>query len=164
MIQDKLVTFADHKTILAGSDTVENMEIRFSGGGLSGWGIAQSPQPWFHCIVTEAFLTLTSVRFELQYENTVGGTSWVTIPGHDTGAIVRAQLIIGKVVFNHPMPVLDELKDAERLRLRVTRGGSAATAGKINSGITLSTETNRGVIGDTIAERLPTSYDQFPGE
>ena len=164
MIQDKLVTFADRRAILAGTDTSENLEIRFSGGGLSGWGIAQSPQPWFHCIVTEAFATLTNVRFELQYENSLTGSNWVTIPGFDTGTIARANLILEKEIFNTPMPVLDELKDAQRIRLRVTRTGSAATAGRINSGITLSTITNRGVIGDTIAERLPTTVDQFPGQ
>ena len=98
--------------ILAGSDSSENLEIRFSGGGLSGWGIAQSPQPWFHCIVTEAFATLTNVRFELQYENSLTGTGWVTIPGFDTGTIVRADLTLEKEIFNTPMPVLDELKDA----------------------------------------------------
>ena len=163
MRYDRAWAFLDNEAITASGEKQIDFVVRRSGGahepGLAGWGIAQKPQVWMWVGVTESFNRLTNIEFEFE---AVGATSTIRdfVP---RWTVLLAGLTQGAVLLNQAFPVVEEAIDIQSLRFKYTLTGTAPNAGKITAVLKADQGDVRALVGDVLTERLPSSYDAFPG-
>ena len=162
MRYDRAWTFLDNEAITAtGNKVIRFSPVRAGGAlspGVSGWGIGQKPQVWIWIGVTVGFNRLTSLAFKLDAIG--GGSTLSVIPNFVT---TLANLTQGKVLLNQAFPLVEEAIDSQGLQLTYTVAGTAPTAGKITAVLKADQGDMRALVGDVLTERLPSSYNAFPG-
>ena len=162
MRYDKAWAFLENAAITATGTKVIRITVSRTGAnqkpGVAGWGIAQMPQVWIWAGVTVGFNRLTSLALKI---DAIDGSNVVPIVPNVT--TVLASLAQGAVLINQAFPIVEEAIDAQSLRLTYTVAGTAPTAGKITCVLKADQGDALALVGDVLTERLPSSYDAFPG-
>ena len=158
MLFDALNMFAKDEEITASGSEV--FQISHKPAGLAGWGYKQRCQLWIVGQVNnEAFNNLTTLELLVEYSN--DNSSWVIIMR--TGGLALAKLTVGAILVNQAFPVAPLGVKATHLRGRWVVSGSDPSTGRLTFGIIPDGLRSDAVARTTLARRVPTSFDYFPG-
>lgn len=105
--------------------------------GVAGRNVGIGQNIPLRIAVTEDFATLTSLTVEVQTADDEAFSSPVTVV--QTGAIAAADLVSG---YSFNIDSAPKGVTGRYMRLNYTVGGSNATAGKINAGVTMGNQEN----------------------
>lgn len=142
MIFDKQSLLSDAQAITASAASTNTIDLAVRGtvygaaAALSG-DVGKGHKVPLLIQVVESFATLTSLTVEVQVDDNSAFSSPKTVAS--TGAVPLAGLTAGKQFSIDTIPLGT---DERFLRVNYTVTGTAATAGKITTGVTLGNQTN----------------------